>query len=217
MTSPDPSEFRIGDAERDEAIEALQEHHTLGRLDASEFDDRMGRALEARTSGDLVQLFTDLPDPRPSSLDGPGPVQSPAPVVPDTHNGELTQPSEHRYTPWYAQWWMILVAVGLTSTTMGRLGFVIPMMAIWLWVIYPSIESNRRRRMQLPPHGTQGVTVNPALTGPDHLTDWQRAKVEDEIRSGRRIQAIKLYRQYTGAGLVEAKNLVDRMARRWEG
>lgn len=54
---------RIGDAERDQAVQELQAHHAAGRLDLAEFDERMQRALQARTLADLAPLFTDLPRP----------------------------------------------------------------------------------------------------------------------------------------------------------
>ena len=52
---------RIGDAERDAALEALTEHFVAGRLDQAEFDQRMDAAMRARTAADLVPLFADLP------------------------------------------------------------------------------------------------------------------------------------------------------------
>jgi len=58
---------RIGDAERDRAVDALQVHMAQGRLDRDEFDERLGRALNARTAADLQPLFDDLPEPRPST------------------------------------------------------------------------------------------------------------------------------------------------------
>ena len=60
-----PVPQRIGDAERDRAVELLREHHAVGRLTAEEFDERLGTALSARTSLDLDPLFADLPGPRP--------------------------------------------------------------------------------------------------------------------------------------------------------
>jgi Domain of unknown function (DUF1707) len=62
-----PVEPRIGDADRDQAVGFLQEHMAQGRIDASEFDDRMSRALKARTASQLAVLFDDLPEPRPPS------------------------------------------------------------------------------------------------------------------------------------------------------
>jgi Domain of unknown function (DUF1707) len=62
-----PVEPRIGDADRDRAVGFLQEHMAQGRIDASEFDDRMSRALKAKTASELAVLFEDLPEPRPAS------------------------------------------------------------------------------------------------------------------------------------------------------
>lgn len=59
---------RIGDAERDRAVGFLQEHMAQGRLDHAEFDERLTRALQARTAADLEPLFDDLPEPRPGGL-----------------------------------------------------------------------------------------------------------------------------------------------------
>lgn len=64
---PAPALPRIGDAERDRAVGFLQEHMAQGRLDHDEFDERLSRALRARTEADLHPLFDDLPEPRPSS------------------------------------------------------------------------------------------------------------------------------------------------------
>lgn len=62
----EPAPQRIGDAERDRAVELLRDHMAVGRLDQAEFDDRLGAALSARTASDLDPLFSDLPGPRPS-------------------------------------------------------------------------------------------------------------------------------------------------------
>ena len=51
-----PVEPRIGDADRDQAVGFLQEHMAQGRIDASEFDDRMSRALKAKTASELAVL-----------------------------------------------------------------------------------------------------------------------------------------------------------------
>jgi uncharacterized protein DUF1707 len=69
-TGPDPiarRATRIGDAERDKAAEYLREHLAAGRLDAQEFDERLTKALSAKVASDLDALFTDLPEPRPST------------------------------------------------------------------------------------------------------------------------------------------------------
>ena len=53
--------LRVSDADRDRAIAELSEHFQAGRLTQEEFEERSGRALQARTGDDLAALFTDLP------------------------------------------------------------------------------------------------------------------------------------------------------------
>lgn len=75
---------RIGDAERDRAADLLRDNFAEGRLDQAEFDERIGRALTAKTQADLDPLFVDLPGPRPSGAPAttgayrPPPWQQPA-------------------------------------------------------------------------------------------------------------------------------------------
>jgi len=72
-TPGDPVPQRIGDAERDRAVELLREHMAQGRLDQTEFDERLSTALSAKTASDLDPLFTDLPGPRPTGALEPSP------------------------------------------------------------------------------------------------------------------------------------------------
>ena len=60
MTDPDES-LRVSDAERDETLRILNEHAAVGRLTLDELEERSGRALAARTRGELVTLTGDLP------------------------------------------------------------------------------------------------------------------------------------------------------------
>jgi len=59
-------EVRIGTAEREEAVHLLGEHFAAGRLTLDEFDERVTCATQARTRGDLVPLFRDLPSAPPA-------------------------------------------------------------------------------------------------------------------------------------------------------
>lgn len=54
-------DLRVSDADRDRAISELSEHFQVGRLTAEEFDERSGRALQAKTGKDLAVLLADLP------------------------------------------------------------------------------------------------------------------------------------------------------------
>lgn len=72
-----PSE-RVGTAEREAAIAALDVHWGAGRLDPGEHEARTTRARSARTRADLAALFTDLPAPGPDGRMQPGPPPVPA-------------------------------------------------------------------------------------------------------------------------------------------
>ena len=65
--SDEPGHTRIGTAERESAMRALDVHLEAGRLDAEEYGERAGRISVARTAGELNAPFVDLPEPRPTS------------------------------------------------------------------------------------------------------------------------------------------------------
>ena len=52
--------LRVSDAEREAVTDRLAAHFAAGRLDRAEFDDRVGRAISAKTRADLSGLFADL-------------------------------------------------------------------------------------------------------------------------------------------------------------
>jgi DUF1707 SHOCT-like domain len=54
--------LRISDAERAAVADRLSRHYSDGRLDQAEFDERLERAMNAKTHADLHGLFADLPD-----------------------------------------------------------------------------------------------------------------------------------------------------------
>ena len=59
-------DIRIGDAEREHALELLGTHLGEGRLGLDEYGDRSALVATAKTRGDLYALFSDLPAPRPT-------------------------------------------------------------------------------------------------------------------------------------------------------
>lgn len=59
----EPVPTRIGNVERQQAMDALDVHMSAGRLDPDEYGERVGRASVARTTADLEPLFADLPAP----------------------------------------------------------------------------------------------------------------------------------------------------------
>jgi hypothetical protein len=62
--------MRVSDAERQAVADRLAEHYGEGRLDQAEFDERVGRAMSAKTRGDLEGLLDDLPEPGPAGAPG---------------------------------------------------------------------------------------------------------------------------------------------------
>ena len=72
-TGDDQRRVRAGDADRDRAVAQLRTHHEEGRLDASEFEERMSAALGARYCDELPPLLADLP----SDQRAPGHEQMP--------------------------------------------------------------------------------------------------------------------------------------------
>jgi hypothetical protein len=100
VTSPDqptaPVSPRIGSAERQRAMDALDVHLSAGRLDPDEYGERVGRASVARTAADLEPLFADLPAPH-ADVSAPTSVSRaqwtpPAPSPPSGPVGSTTGP-----------------------------------------------------------------------------------------------------------------------------
>ncbi len=137
-TTPDrgqASRLRASDAERDAVVTELSEHLKDGRLQTDEFDERVGRAVSARTRGDLDGLLNDLPRPVPPPPPAPSRARLPFP----------------------------LVAIAIFMTGMVLLGGISraaaagghPVWAIWwLWWLIPVaiITARRRLRTHRPPH-----------------------------------------------------------------
>ena len=73
--------LRVSDADRSAVADLLARHYGDGRLDQAEFDERVTRAMAAKTGGDFQGLLDDLPDlpDAPSDTAGePAPPPPPA-------------------------------------------------------------------------------------------------------------------------------------------
>jgi hypothetical protein len=68
-------DMRVGDAERSAIADRLAHHFSEGRLDAAEFNERLDRAMQAKTMADLTGLLADLPEAAP-----PVPLAQPTPA-----------------------------------------------------------------------------------------------------------------------------------------
>ena len=70
----DPStsgRIRASDQDRDSAVERLRDAAVEGRIDHDELDERLERALTARTRGELAALTADLPALPPAQHPAP--------------------------------------------------------------------------------------------------------------------------------------------------
>lgn len=77
-SSPTDPNMRVSNAERTDVADRLSKHYGDGRLDEDEFNERLDRAMKAKTQADLRDLFADLPDAPPVMV-GP---EEPKAVVP---------------------------------------------------------------------------------------------------------------------------------------
>lgn len=79
MTESGRERIRVGHSERDAAVEALRDAAADGRITLEEMEERLERALSARTYADLDALFVDLGgvDPAPAPL-----AEAPLPQLP---------------------------------------------------------------------------------------------------------------------------------------
>lgn len=128
----DPS-LRIGDAERNEVIDALGQHYSAGRLDEAELKERLDRAAAAKTGGDLAGILTDLP---PLASPGSPPGSPPVPARPRR-----------------AALWVAVVVVLFASAVPWQLGpwgwqFLHPPVLLVAVVVLLVWRRSRRRRRQ---------------------------------------------------------------------
>jgi len=65
------SSMRISDSERTEAADLLSKHYGDGRLDETEFHQRLDQAMRAKTYADLGGLFDDLPRSEAEAAEAP--------------------------------------------------------------------------------------------------------------------------------------------------
>ena len=104
---PDPSQLRIGDADRQRVADVLRDAAGEGRLDLDELDERLELTWRAKTYGDLVPITLDLaqaapvpmpastPAPRPAGLPGVGHASSTAIMGDCKRRGVWHLPSQH--------------------------------------------------------------------------------------------------------------------------
>ncbi|HEV8278746.1 MAG TPA: DUF1707 domain-containing protein [Streptosporangiaceae bacterium] len=140
----DRQRMRASDRDRQEVVDRLRDAVAEGRLKMDEYMDRMGRAYQAVTYGDLATLHADLPAVGPAAgrgaaLPATAPLARalPAKAAPacDAWQGFLAgQPGALRvlWTSWLAAVSINVVVWALVSATTGHLIYPWP-----LWVAGP--------------------------------------------------------------------------------
>lgn len=74
-----PSRLRASDGDRERVVAVIRESWSQGRLSDEELEQRLARALSARTRGDLRKLVADLPaPPQATPAEVPRPSRGPA-------------------------------------------------------------------------------------------------------------------------------------------
>ena len=79
--APDPG-MRAADADREATADRLRQDHSEGRIDMTEFQERLDRAYQAKTFGELRQLVSDLPHAHHPGPLRPGPRRRPVWMLP---------------------------------------------------------------------------------------------------------------------------------------
>ena len=115
--------MRASDADRDAVVSDLSEHFQAGRLTAAELDERTGRALTARTWGELAEFAADLPAPRPAA-------------PPATPAGRPQPPARHTAPATAALAGLAIAAVILVHAVHGGWGLI--------WLLLPALLIARR-------------------------------------------------------------------------
>ena len=145
-----PRQMKASDADRDEVVAALSEHFQAGRLTTEELEDRTGRALSARTLGELDALTTDLPARRQATS---------APEA-------IPQPRGH------AEYAVIAAVLAVLAVVALVFGVRTDHHGLDIWMVVPIalIIARRLRRRQLP--GRDGLLSSRHGTLTGSRRDW---------------------------------------------
>jgi hypothetical protein len=127
----DPTTLRAGDADRERVAECLRIALREGRLDLTEYDERVGRAYAARTYAELDLLVADLPGAVPASLVTFADPAHPLPGAGGSTRGAVLAWTRVQWEGWLVAAALLCVLWGVTSG--GTAGFFWPGFVLVPW------------------------------------------------------------------------------------
>jgi hypothetical protein len=146
MTTP---RMRAGTADRQAAVDGLARHFTEGRLNPSEFDERVGSAYAAIYLDELPELFADLPEAQPHRGSGtiahrPDPYQavSSHPVAKPSPWTAPPRPPLHRLPRILAVLSVLTFVVLVGVSTHGF--FLFPLVWVTAFLMFGGAGGHRR-------------------------------------------------------------------------
>ncbi len=175
--------MRASDDERNAVADKLSRHYAEGRLDETEFKDRLDHAMSATTRGDLNGLFHDLPAAPERATTSAAPA---SPHRPGAVRGRLPCAGGRRHDALLSDVPRAVVPV--------RRRRVLPVAALQRAPSSPPSSATRRRRFRAelgdgpltvtthtPPRSTDddptvGLRELSALLGPAHSTSSTRSR-----------------------------------------
>jgi hypothetical protein len=129
-------EMRAGDGDRKAVADQLKSALDEGRLDLSEYDERLQKTYSAKTYGDLQGLLTDLPNTVPPSHSQVQGYQAPsAPSsAPQQNAGDGGRPFAARAWPFGGIFVVCTIIWAISSASSGHLLYYWP-----VWLLIPLI------------------------------------------------------------------------------
>jgi len=115
-------QMRAADADRHQVADRLRTALEEGRLDLTEYDERLQGAYAAKTYGDLDRLLTDLPNAAPVV---PSPPPAPPTAIPTQQNGRTVAWLRHVWAPW--------IKTGAWLTVIWLMAFVFAGDSVLYW------------------------------------------------------------------------------------
>ncbi|MFD0518356.1 DUF1707 SHOCT-like domain-containing protein [Paractinoplanes durhamensis] len=128
-------DMRAGDGDRKAVAEQLKSALDEGRLDLSEYDDRLQRTYAAKTYADLDGLLSDLPGTVPVQHSQIQPAAATAPAATPVQPGHSTGRQIAQWVGPYAGVVLVCSLIWLiTSLSAGHLTYFWP-----VWMLIPLI------------------------------------------------------------------------------